>query len=376
MKGYFQVLKRDPHTRARLGRLVTRRGVIETPVFMPVATAGSIKAVPPEVVAGLGTRIILANTYHLYLRPGLEILRQSGGLHQFMNWPRTILTDSGGFQIYSLARFRNIQEEGVHFKSHLDGSEHLLTPELALEIQEVLNSDIRMVLDVCIPYPCNRKKTEELTDLTHRWAERSKNFWEKRENKGVLLFGIAQGGMYEELRLESARTIVEMDFDGYAVGGLSVGEPPELRLEMLSATLSVFPEDRPRYLMGVGTPEDLVEAVARGVDMFDCVLPTRNARRGTIFTSEGKLSIRNAPFKDDFRPLDPYCQCYTCRNYTRAYLRHLFISGELLVYYLLTVHNLYFYLKLMAKIRKAIAEDRFLEFKTDFYQRKEEALCG
>ncbi|OAQ21355.1 tRNA guanosine(34) transglycosylase Tgt [Thermosulfurimonas dismutans] len=376
MWGYFHILERDTHTKARLGRLVTRRGIIETPVFMPVATAGSIKAVPPEVVTGLGTRVILANTYHLYLRPGLEIIRQSGGLHSFMNWQRVILTDSGGFQVYSLAQFRKIQEEGVHFKSHIDGSEHLLTPELALEIQEVLNSDIRMVLDVCIPYPCDRKKAKELTALTHRWAERSKNFWEKRENKGALLFGIAQGGMFEDLRRESARVIVEMDFDGYAVGGLSVGEPRDLMLEMLSATLSAFPEDRPRYLMGVGTPEDILEAVAMGVDMFDCVLPTRNARRGTIFTSEGKLSIRNAPFKNDFRPLDPNCQCYTCRNYTRAYLRHLFISGELLVYYLLTVHNLYFYLKLMAKIRKAIAEGRFMEFKADFYQRKEEILCG
>ncbi len=376
MWGKFEIIARDRHSAARLGRLVTRRGVVETPVFMPVATAGTIKAMPPEIVAALGARMILANTYHLYLRPGPEIVRQAGGLHRFMQWSRGILTDSGGFQVYSLARFREIREEGVFFKSHLDGSEHLLTPEKSLEIQKALGSDIRMVLDVCLPYPLSREESQKGTELTHRWAERSLRWWEREGEEDVLLFGIAQGGMFADLRRWSAETIVSLGFDGYAVGGLSVGEPKELLLEMLSATVSVLPEDRPRYLMGVGTPEDILEAVSRGVDMFDCVLPTRNARRGTLFTSQGKITIRNASFKEDLRPLDPCCDCYTCRHYTRAYLRHLFISGELLVYFLLTIHNLSFYLRFMAEIRKALREGRFKEFREAFYHNKEAVLCG
>ncbi len=376
MWGRFQILKKDSRTQARLARLVTRRGVIETPVFMPVATAGSIKAVPPEVVAGLGARVLLANTYHLYLRPGPQVIRQAGGLHSFMHWPRAILTDSGGFQVYSLSRFREILEEGVRFRSHLDGSEHLLTPEKSLAIQAALDSDIRMVLDVCIPYPSSREETERFTELTHVWAEKSLARWKTTEPKGALLFGIVQGGMFAELRRKSAETLVSLGFDGYAIGGLSVGEPKELMLEMLSATVPYLPENRPRYLMGVGTPEDILEAVARGVDMFDCVLPTRNARRGTVFTSEGTFHIRNACYKEDFRPLDPRCQCYTCRRYSRAYLRHLFHSGELLIYFLLTVHNLSFYLKFMEDIRQALREGRFEEFRESFHQRKEENLCG
>lgn len=364
----FRVLRRDSRSGARLGRLVTRRGVVETPVFMPVATAGSVKAVPPEVVAGLSARIILANTYHLYLRPGPEIVKKAGGLHRFMNWPRAILTDSGGFQVYSLSRFREILEEGVRFRSHLDGSEHLLTPERSLEVQAALDSDIRVVLDVCIPYPCPREETERLTGLTHRWAERSLRWWEEHRSEGVLLFGIVQGGMEEDLRRASAETLVSMEFDGYAIGGLSVGEPKELMFSMIEATVPHLPEDRPRYLMGVGTPQDILEAVARGVDMFDCVLPTRNARRGTVFTSRGTFHIRNACFKEDFRPLDPECRCYTCRNFTRAYLRHLFHSGELLIYFLLTVHNLHFYLKFMADLRRSLREGRFQEFREKFYR--------
>ncbi|WP_297057489.1 tRNA guanosine(34) transglycosylase Tgt [Thermosulfurimonas sp.] len=371
----FRILVRDERTRARVGRLLTRRGVVETPVFMPVATAASVKAVPPEVVAGLSARILLANTYHLYLRPGPEVIRRSGGLHRFMNWPRAILTDSGGFQVYSLSRFRKIEENGVRFRSHLDGSEHLLTPEKSLAIQADLNSDIRMVLDVCIPYPSSREETRELTRLTHLWAERSRAYWRKHSQPEVLLFGIVQGGMFADLRQESARTLVSMDFDGYAIGGLSVGEPKELMLEMLEASVEVLPEDRPRYLMGVGKPEDILEAVARGVDMFDCVLPTRNARRGTVFTSRGTFHIRNAIFKEDFRPLDPECTCYTCRHFSRAYLRHLFHSGELLIYFLLTVHNLHFYLRFMEEIRQAIRERRLEEFRKNFYQQKEDT-CG
>ncbi len=370
----FRILAQDPHTPARVARLTTRRGVVETPVFMPVATAGSIKALPPEVVAGLGARIILANTYHLYLRPGLEVLKKASGLHRFMGWKRAILTDSGGFQVYSLSRFREIREEGVWFKSHLDGTEHLLTPEKSLEIQKVIGSDIRMVLDVCIPYPSSRKETQLLTTLTHTWAERSQRWWQKEAEEGVFLFGIVQGGMFEDLRRESASFLTGLNFAGYAIGGLSVGEPKEEMLKMLAASLEGLPKDRPRYLMGVGTPEDLVEAVALGVDMFDCVLPTRNARRGTVFTTQGKLSIRNATFKEDLRPLDPFCRCYTCRHYTRAYLRHLFNSQELLVYYLLTVHNLYFYLKLMAKIRLAIKKGEYAVFREKFYQKREEIL--
>ncbi len=376
MWGRFEILKRDSRTQARLGRLVTRRGVIETPVFMPVATAGSVKAVPPEVVAALSARILLANTYHLYLRPGPEVIRRAGGLHTFMGWPRAILTDSGGFQVYSLSGFREILEEGVRFRSHLDGSEHLLTPEKSLEIQAALDSDIRMVLDVCIPYPSSREETERFTDLTHLWAERSLAWWRTSAPRGALLFGIVQGGMFADLRQRSAETLVSMGFDGYAIGGLSVGEPRELMLEMLTATVPHLPEDRPRYLMGVGTPEDILEAVARGVDMFDCVLPTRNARRGTVFTSEGTFHIRNARYKEDFRPLDPACGCYTCRRFSRAYLRHLFHSGELLIYFLLTVHNLSFYLKFMAEIRQAIGAGRFEEFRESFYRQKEESLCG
>ncbi|RUM88694.1 MAG: tRNA guanosine(34) transglycosylase Tgt [Thermodesulfatator sp.] len=366
----FKILKKDRQTEARWGLLLTRRGAVETPVFMPVATGGTVKALPPETVAGLSARVILANTYHLWLRPGPEIIRRAGGLHRFMNWPRVILTDSGGFQVFSLAPLREILEDGVRFRSHLDGAELFLTPEKSLEIQEALDADLRMVLDVCLPYPSSREEAERFTALTHYWAERSLKWWKKRDPRGALLLGIVQGGMFEDLRRQSARTLVSLEFEGYALGGLSVGEPKETMWRMLEVTLPELPEDRPRYLMGVGTPEDILEAVARGVDMFDCVLPTRNARRGTVFTSQGTFHIRNAPYKEDFRPLDPLCDCYTCRHYTRAYLRHLFQAGELLVYYLLTLHNLAFYLRFMREIRKALREGRFAAFREEFYARK------
>ncbi|WP_022854327.1 tRNA guanosine(34) transglycosylase Tgt [Thermodesulfatator atlanticus] len=374
MKQVFQVEKTCPKTQARTGFLFTRRGVVETPVFMPVGTQASIKALTPDDVASLGARIILANTYHLFLRPGHELIARLGGLHQFMNWPRAILTDSGGFQVFSLAKFCRIEEEGARFKSHLDGQEYVLTPELAMEIQAALDSDIRMVLDTCIPHPCSYDETQRLTALTTRWERRSKKAWEKNA-KGSLLFGIVQGGMYEDLRRKSAEEIVSLGFDGYAIGGLSVGEPQELMLKMLEVSVSGLPEENPRYLMGVGTPEDILEAVARGVDMFDCVLPTRNARRGTLFTSQGKLAIKQARYKNDEKPLDPHCRCYTCRHYSRAYLRHLFLAGELLAYRLNTIHNLFFYLDFMEKIRQSIREGRFQEFKKAYYQQKEENEC-
>ena len=371
----FEIECKCPHSQARTGFLYTRRGVIETPVFMPVGTQGSIKALSPDEVAALGARIILANTYHLFLRPGHELVARLGGLHRFMNWPRSILTDSGGFQVFSLAQFCKIEEEGAVFRSHLDGESHLLTPELSLEIQAALGADIRMALDTCIPYPCPRDEARRLSKLTTAWERRSKEAWRRRPD-GSHLFGIVQGGMYPELRRESAREIVALGFDGYAVGGLSVGEPREMMLEMLEVSLEELPQDKPRYLMGVGTPEDILEAVWRGVDMFDCVLPTRNARRGTLFTSQGKLAIKQARFRDDERPLDPACSCYTCRHYSRAYLRHLFLAGELLVYRLLTIHNLSFYLRFMERLRETIREGRLAEFRKAFYQqRKEDEEC-
>ena len=370
----FEIETRCPTSAARTGFLYTRRGVIETPVFMPVGTQASIKALSPEEVASLGARIILANTYHLFLRPGHRLIAKLGGLHPFMNWKRSILTDSGGFQVYSLASHCRLEEAGAHFKSHLDGEEYLLTPELSMEIQAALNSDIRMVLDTCIPYPSSYEESKRLTLLTHEWERRSREAWEKNAN-GSLLFGITQGGMFADLRRFSAREIVSLGFDGYAIGGLSVGEPRDLMLEMLEASLEELPVEKPRYLMGVGTPEDILEAVWRGVDMFDCVLPTRNARRGSLFTSTGKLAIKQARFKEDERPLDPKCNCYTCRHYSRAYLRHLFLAGELLVYRLLTIHNLHFYLKFMEDLRRAIRAGKFAEFRENFYRRKEENAC-
>lgn len=358
----FKILYRDNHSLARLGIIITPRGVIPTPVFMPVGTQGSVKALLPELVAALGYKIILGNTYHLLLRPGPEVIERAGGLHKFMHWKGLILTDSGGFQVYSLSGYRKITDEGILFRSHLDGSEYFLTPEVALDVQLKLNSDILMVLDVCIPYPASREETAKLTKLTHRWAERSLNYWQGK-GKGKALFGIIQGGMFEDLRKRSAQFIAEHPFDGLALGGLSVGEPIEIRNAMIEAAIPFLPEDKPRYLMGVGTPLDMVEAVIRGVDMFDCVLPTRNARRGSLFTSQGVISIKRSEFKEDFTPLDPECSCYTCRNYTKAYLRHLFLSKELLAYTLLSLHNLSYYGRIMQEIREAIRRGTLFELR-------------
>ncbi len=364
----FQIIYQSKKTLARIGKIITHRGVIETPVFMPVGTQGTIKTMPPEVINSLGYNIILSNTYHLYLRPGPDIVKELGGLHKFMNWKGLILTDSGGFQVYSLSQFRKITEEGILFKSHIDGTEHFFSPITAMEVQKKLGSDIMMVLDTCIPYPLSYEETKNLTELTHRWAVESLEYWERHKNEKQAVFGIIQGGMYEDLRIHSARFISSLDFNGYAIGGLSVGEPLKIRNQMIEISVKFMPENKPRYLMGIGTPLDIIDAVMRGVDMFDCVLPTRNARRGTVFTSAGPLSIKNASLKNDFSPLDPECECYTCRNYSRGYLRHLFHSKELLVYYLLTLHNLFYYAKLMEHIRTAIKNETLKELREEIAQ--------
>lgn len=353
----FEVEYQSKKFLARTGKIITHRGVIETPHFMPVATQATIKAISPEVVQSLGYQAILCNTYHLYLRPGIEVIKKLGGIHKFMSWKRHIVTDSGGFQVYSLSQFRQIKKEGLLFKSHLDGSEHFLTPLKVLKIQEKLGSDLLMVLDTCIPYPCSYEESKALTELTHLWAKKSWEYWEKNRNPKQALFGIIQGGMYKDLRKKSSKFIVSFEWDGIAIGGLSVGEPLELRNIMLEVSVEELPPHKPRYLMGVGTPLDLIEAVLRGIDMFDCVLPTRNARRGTLFTSKGLISIKNASYKDSSEPLDPECECYVCQNYSKAYLRHLFQAKELLVYSLLTLHNLFYYAKLIKKLREAILKE-------------------
>lgn len=348
---------------ARLGIIRTPRGVIHTPAFMPVGTQATVKTLTPEEVSDLGAEIILSNTYHLYLRPGTEIINKAGGLHRFMNWQGPILTDSGGFQVFSLGSLRRITDDGVHFRSHLDGSPHFISPEKSMEIQAVLGSDIAMAFDVCAPFPCSYEEALEAVERTTRWAERS---LKAPHAPGQVVFGIVQGSVYPELRERSAREITALDFPGYAVGGLSVGEPKVIMYEVLEKTTPLLPEDRPRYLMGVGTADCLWEGVARGVDLFDCVLPTRIARNGTALTSKGKVVVRNAEFADDFSPIDADCGCYTCRNYSRAYLRHLFKAEEILGHRLLTIHNLYFTLGVMAEIRQAIREDRFEEHMDEF----------
>ncbi len=365
-RGFGFKLIKGSVTGPRLGCIFTPRGTVQTPVFMPVGTQATVKALTPEELEELGCEMILANTYHLFLRPGHKLIERLGGLHRFMNWHRPILTDSGGYQVFSLSPLRKLTEEGVRFRSHLDGREVFLTPELAIEIQVSLGSDVIMVLDECTPYPADRSYTIESMELTHRWAERCKKI-ERKE--GQALFGIVQGGMYRDLRKESATRLSEIGFDGYGIGGLSVGEPKELMVEMTEATVECLPADRPRYLMGVGMPEDIVEAVERGVDMFDCVLPTRCARNGLLFTSRGKLVIKNSQYKEDPEPLDPECECYTCRNYSRAYLRHLYTSGEILAARLNTVHNVHYYMKLMRDIRASIMEERFGSFKKAFYDK-------
>ncbi|MDZ4813580.1 MAG: tRNA guanosine(34) transglycosylase Tgt [Pseudomonadota bacterium] len=351
--------------RARRGRLHFDRGAVETPAFMPVGTYGSVKGLTPEHIRAIGAEIILGNTFHLWLRPGIDVIAAHGGLHDFIGWNRPILTDSGGFQVWSLAKRRKITPEGVHFASPVDGAKVFLSPEVSMQIQRALNSDIVMIFDECTPYPAGEPEARASMELSLAWAERSKTAFEGNPNA---LFGIVQGGMHPHLRHKSAAHLREIGFDGYAIGGLSVGEPAAEREHMLDETLPHLPDDRPRYLMGVGRPEDIVEGVRRGVDMFDCVMPTRNARNGHLFTRFGQVRIRNARYQMDATPIDPDCICYTCRHFTRAYLRHLDRCGEMLFSTLATIHNLHYYQELMTDIRTAIDVDRFTAFAEEFYQ--------
>jgi queuine tRNA-ribosyltransferase len=360
----FEVLKECKRTGARTGLLTTPHGVINTPVFMPVGTQATVKAMTPEELKKMGASIILGNTYHLYMRPGYKLVEKAGGLHRFMNWDRSILTDSGGFQVFSLADLRDISEEGVHFRSHIDGSRHFISPEKAVEIQNALGSDIMMAFDECPPYPCEYDYAKESMNITARWAERCLKAHKNTERQA--LFGIIQGSVFKDLRRESARQITSLGFPGYAVGGLSVGEPKNIMYEMLEEVVPHMPSDKPRYLMGVGTPDSIIEGVIRGIDMFDCVLQTRIARNGTAMTSRGRVVVRNAAYAEDFSPLDPECDCYTCKNYTRAYIRHMLKAGEILGLRLTTFHNLYFTIRLMDKIREAIEGDYLPEFREEF----------
>lgn len=363
----FDLLKSKDQSRR--GRLTFPRGTIETPAFMPVGTYGTVKAMTPEQLEGIGAEIILGNTFHLMLRPGTEVIKAHGDLHDFMHWQKPILTDSGGFQVFSLAQMRKITEEGAHFRSPVNGDKVLLTPEYSMQIQRDLGSDIVMIFDECTPYPATIDEARDSMSLSLRWAKRSKK---AHEGNISALFGIVQGGMYGDLRKTSAEGLKEIGFDGYAIGGLSVGEPMDERNEVLEATTPHLPTDKPRYLMGVGKPEDIVESVKRGVDMFDCVIPTRNARNGFLFTRYGTLKIRNQKHQFDTGPIDDKCGCYTCQNYSRSYLRHLDKCKEILGAHLNTIHNLYYYQELMRGIREALDEDRFDEFCTEFYSLREQ----
>jgi len=362
----FEVLATDGQ--ARLGRIAFARGAVDTPAFMPVGTYGTVKSLTPEDLEAAGSQIILGNTFHLMLRPGTEVIAKHGGLHEFMHWERPILTDSGGFQVWSLASLRRVTEQGAVFRSPVDGAKVLLTPERSIEVQQALGSDIVMIFDECTTHPIEMSRARESMELSLRWAERSRNAFDRgrRNDSDTGLFGIVQGSVYPELRRRSLDGLVDLGFDGYAVGGLAVGEPEPLRLEVLEFLGPLMPVDRPRYLMGVGTPADLVKAVARGMDMFDCVIPTRHARNGQLFTSEGRINIRNSRFRDDVEPIDPACDCYACRYYSRAYLRHLNQCNEILGARLATIHNVTFYQQLMRRIRNAIAEGRMAELVAEF----------
>ena len=360
----YRLIKKEKHTGATLGEITTPHGTFQTPMFMPVGTLATVKTMAPEELKAMGSDIILSNTYHLWLRPGADLIEEAGGLHKFMNWDRGILTDSGGFQVFSLAENRKITEEGVHFRSHLDGSKRFLSPEKAIEVQNKLGADIIMSFDECPPFNESYDYIKKSVDRTSRWAERGLEAHKKMNQQG--LFGIIQGGGNKDLRLQSARDLLSMDFPGYSIGGLSVGETKEEMNEVLDYITPVIPESKPRYLMGVGTPDSLIDGVIRGVDMFDCVLPTRIARNGTCMTSQGRLVVKNAKFERDFRPLDEKCDCYTCKNYTRAYVRHLFKADETFGLRLTTHHNLHFLANLMKNVRQAIMDDNLLEFREAF----------
>lgn len=362
----YELIKTDKQTGARLGRVHTPHGSFDTPTFMPVGTLATVKTMSPEDLKSMQANIILSNTYHLWLRPGEDIIEEAGGLHQFMNWDKAILTDSGGFQVFSLSDMRQIEEEGVHFRNHLNGEKLFLSPEKAMHIQNALGSDIMMAFDECPPYPAAYDYMKSSVERTSRWAERCLKAHKRPETQG--LFGIVQGGEYEELRKQSAKDLVSLDFPGYAIGGLSVGEPKDVMNHVLEFTTPLLPADKPRYLMGVGSPDALIDGAIRGVDMFDCVLPTRIARNGTCMTSNGRLVVRNAKFARDFSPIDENCDCHVCKNYTRAYIRHLIKCNETFGFRLTTYHNLYFLLKLMEQVRTAIKEDRLGDFKESFFE--------
>ena len=362
----FKLLNKDKNTKARSGIISTPHGDVQTPVFMPVGTTGTIKALMMKDLKEICAQIMLGNTYHLYLRPGLEVIKKAGGLHKFISWDRPILTDSGGFQVFSLKGLRKVTEDGVIFQSYLDGSEHMFSPEKVMEIENILGADIIMAFDECVPNPCEKEYAIKALERTTAWAKRCRA---AHTNKDRALFGIIQGSVFKDLRERSAKEITGIDFDGYAVGGLSVGESKDLMYGMIDVVEPFMPENKPRYLMGVGTPEDLWEAIERGIDMFDCVMPTRIARNGGIFTSHGRIIIRNAEFISDFSPLDPECDCYTCKNFTRSYLRHLINSGEITGMQLNTLHNLRFMIKLADNIRKAIINNNFLEEKQKFFEK-------
>jgi queuine tRNA-ribosyltransferase len=366
----FTVHHKDPNSKARAGEFETGHGTVQTPIFMPVGTQGTVKAITQRVLENdINAEIVLSNTYHLYLRPGTKILEQAGGLHSFMNWKRPILTDSGGFQVYSLADLRKLKKDGVEFRSHLDGSTHFFSPSKVIEIERSIGSDIMMPLDECTPYPCEYEYAKRSKELTSAWAELNKKAFDETTplyGHEQYLFGIIQGSVYKDLRESSAKDLVKLNFDGYAIGGLAVGEPTETMYDLVNFTTDFMPENKPRYLMGVGRPENILEAIARGIDMFDCVMPTRNARNAYLFTSRGIVSMRNAAYKDDHSTLDPECDCYTCKNFSRAYLRHLFNAKEILALELATIHNLKFYLNLVREARKRILDGSFTEWKDNF----------
>ena len=376
----FRVIAEDRETGARAGELVTPHGVVHTPVFMPVGTQATVKAVAPSELKDLGAEIILSNAYHLFLRPGREIVREAGGLHRFMGWDRGILTDSGGFQIFSIARLNRVTDDGLEFQSHIDGSRHFMTPEENVAIQRDIGADIIMALDECVAYPAERRYAEHSHGLTLRWAARAKEAWEAGRAGGrpgtdprdQALFGIVQGATYADLRRDAAKALADMGFPGYAVGGLAVGEPKGVMREMVDVVVAELPQDRPRYFMGQGFPEDIIGSVAQGIDMFDCVMPTRNARKGSVFTSRGKLVVKNAACARDHGPVDADCSCHTCRNFTRAYLRHLFAAEEMLAARLATVHSLAFYLGMMREMRAAIVDGRFGQWRAAFLSKYEE----
>jgi len=367
----FSIYKKDPTSLARAGKFLTDHGPVKTPIFMPVGTNGVVKTMTPRELKEASAQIILGNTYHLYLRPGLEIIEGAGGLHQFSSWDRPILTDSGGFQVFSLSHLGKVTEESITFRSHIDGSKHELSPEISMDIQHTLGSDIVMAFDECTSYPCDYETAKKSLELTHKWETRSKEHFDKLQPKyghQQFLFGIVQGSVFPELRRQSVKALAELDFDGYAIGGLAVGEPKSKKNEIIEIVSPLLPENKPHYLMGVGKPEDIIQGIERGIDMFDCVLPTRNARNGTLYTWKGRVVLKNAQYKMDYAPVDENCDCYTCQNFSRAYLRHLFKIGDMTGLRLNTLHNIHFFLELTTKAREAIMNGKFETFRENFYQ--------